>query len=94
MLKLDNFYLSCPFFLKVCPGDLLVYSKALTHRGNFAGEKKGPYEDLLYSLQCCINVDNTKMSFFPTDLDGSTQSLANDAGKNIRNPIRVLIFIN
>lgn len=35
--------------MQVCPGDLLVYSKALTHRGNFA------------------------------ELDGSTQSLANDA---------------
>ena len=25
--------------MQVCPGDLLVYSKALTHRGNIAGKK-------------------------------------------------------
>ena len=25
--------------MQVCPGDLLVYSKALTHRGNYNGKQ-------------------------------------------------------
>ena len=28
--------------MQVCPGDLLVYSKALTHRGNFPGTFQFP----------------------------------------------------
>jgi len=42
--------------MQVCPGDLLVYSKALTHRANFA------------------------------ELDGSTQSLANEADPSAAAP--------
>ena len=30
--------------MQVCPGDLLVYSKALTHRGNFPGTLQFPNE--------------------------------------------------
>ena len=29
--------------MQVCPGDLLVYSKALTHRSNFNGKLKESY---------------------------------------------------
>ena len=34
--------------MQVCPGDLLVYSKALTHRGNFPGSVFTVIEVALY----------------------------------------------
>lgn len=36
--------------MQVCPGDLLVYSKALTHRGNISGTKKTPTNTLFRAI--------------------------------------------
>lgn len=61
--------------MQVCPGDLLVYSKALTHRGNLQG--------MQISHECGGELPYLTIFFRPciSELDGSTQSLANEQGK-------------
>ena len=58
--------------MQVCPGDLLVYSKALTHRSNFNGK----------FLEITFRILSKTYPTYITEFDGSTQSLAvNASGK-------------
>lgn len=50
--------------MQVCPGDLLVYSKALTHRGNFPGLFKIEILRLLESSSVSENDTTHKVTSF------------------------------
>ena len=57
--------------MQICPGDLLVYSRVLTHKASGYGENIIGY--VLINIQYTIS-----------DMDGSVDSLIVDAGNDDR----------